>query len=257
MKRLTLVLIAVLLTATLADANWRAKVREANNLYEKGKYKDSLVDYLEALDQKGDTTVIAFGLGNVLQAAEKFEDAGNSFKTALMNPDTTSRADALYNLGNALFSQQKYDKAIEAYKMALHEKPRQMDYLHNIELAEHLLQKQQEQQQQQQQQNQQNKDQDQEDYQQDQQNQKQQQDQQDQQQNQEQQQQEQEQDQQQQQGDQEEQKEQEQQQQQAQADTTLSKEDAERLLNALQADEQQVLENINQHPTEGTAGKDW
>ncbi|MBU0520213.1 tetratricopeptide repeat protein [bacterium] len=256
MKRILLISLILLISVSIADANWRSKVREAGKLYEEGNYEESLVKYLEALDQEGDTTVIAFGLGNVLQAAEKFEDAGKSFKASLMNPDSTIRADALYNLGNALFGEQKYKEAAEAYKMALHLKPRQRDYLHNIELAEYLLQNQEEQQQQQQEQKQDNQNQDEEqEEQQDQQNQDQQQDQQ---QNEEQQQQEEEDQQQQRQQEQQEQEEQEQQQQQAQADTTLSKEDAERLLNALQMDEQQVLENIQkQQPTEGSTGKDW
>ncbi|MFH1861968.1 MAG: hypothetical protein ABH878_04065, partial [bacterium] len=47
-------------------------------------------------------------------------------------------------------------------------------------------------------------------------------------------------------------------QQQASADSTLSKEDAERLLNALQLNEKRVQENLRKRKAQETGGgKDW
>lgn len=251
MKRIFSIGLILCLGFTTAQASWRSKVRAGDKLYEEGHYDDALVKYLEALNDKGDSTLVSFELGNVYQAQEKFDDAGRSFLPSLTSPDSSLRANALYNLGNALFGQQKYQEAAEAYKSALKLQPRQIDYLHNLQLAEYLL-KHQPPQQQQQQQNQQNKDKNQ--------DQQKQNDQQNQQQK-DQQQQNKEQQQQQKQPSEEEQqqeKQQQEQQQMAQADTTLSKQDAERLLNALLSNEKQVLENLHPKQTgKGTAGKDW
>ncbi len=249
MKRIFAIIFLVALICSSAQATWRSKVRAGDKLYEKGQYDEALIKYLEALNEKGDSTLISFNLGNVFQAQEKFEDAGKSFLPALTSPDSALRAEALYNLGNALFGQEKYDEAVEAYKSALRLQPRQMDYLHNLQLAEYLKQRQQEQQQQQnQKQNQQqNKDQQQDQQQQDREQQKEQQQEQQEEQNQ---QEEQQQDQQTQ--------EEEQQPQQAQADSLMSPEDALRLLNALMSDEKQVQENLHRkQPVEGEVGKDW
>lgn len=241
-----LILLLSLLVVNTSQASWRSKVRAGEKRYEKGQYEEALVEYLKALEQKGDTSIIQFGLGNVLQAKEKFEDAGKAFSGSLSDPDSGARADAFYNLGNALFGSRKYEEAVQSYKEALKLKPGQRDYLHNLELAYHLLENPpQQQQQQQNQKDQKNQDQQQQE-------------------NQEQKQKEQlpdslkqEQEKQQQQQDQQEQQQQEQQQQQAQTDT-LSKEDAERLLNALQTNEKQVQENLRKQPVvAGGKGKDW
>ncbi len=241
------ILIILILGANFANANWRAKVRTGNKLYQEGQYDEALVKYHEAMEESGDSTLIKFGLGNVYQAQEKFPEAGQTFQSAIASTDSSLKADALYNLGNALFGNQQYQEALEAYKSALRFNPGQTDYLHNLELAQHFIEEPPEQEQQQ-------GNEDSEEEEQDQQQDQQQNNQQQEQQNQEE---EQKQEEQQQQSKQEEEKQQEQQQQQAQADT-MSLEDAERLLNALQMDEKQVQENLKKQQTgEAPRGKDW
>ncbi|MCX6640990.1 MAG: tetratricopeptide repeat protein [bacterium] len=251
-KRIILIITALALLTSMASASWRGKVRTGDKLYEQGKYDDALVKYLEGLSQKGDSARIGYDLGNVFQGQEKFKEAGQAFQGNMARRDSLGRADALYNLGNALFGEQKYQDAAQAYKSALKLKPAQTDYLHNLALAEKLIQKQQ-----QQQKNKDNKDQkdQKQDQQQNQDKQKQDQQKQDQQKQQDQKNQ-QEQDQAQQNQDQK--KDQDQQQQQPLQAQQMSKEDALRLLNAIQSDEKRVQENLHKQPvTEGGVAKDW
>jgi tetratricopeptide (TPR) repeat protein len=241
----------LLLIPTLTLASWRSSVRAGDKAYDKQQYDQALVKYLEGLGAKGDSNLIHFDLGNVLHAQEKFDDAGKFFQASLLNPDSLTRADALYNLGNALVGAQKYPEALAAYKSALKLRPRQMDYLQNLQLAQALMKKQQQQQQ----------DKDEKDEK-DQQDQKDKQDQQDQQQQEDQQSEQnkdkQDQQQQQQQNQQDQQSQEQQQQQQAMADSLMSRQDAERLLNALQYNEQQVQENLHRQPaTDVGVDKDW
>lgn len=248
MGRLLLYTFTLAFAASLAQASWRSSVRAGDKLYEEGKYDDALVEYLEALQQPGDTSRVAFGLGNILHAQEKFQEAGQAFQGALVSPDKDVRADALYNLGNALVGSQQYQEAVEAFKSALKQKPGQQDYLHNLELAQYLLENPPQQQQQQDQGGEQDQD-----------PQEQEQDQQGQQEQQEQEKQEQDQQSQQDQeqaGDQE--QDEQQRQQQPMQPEEMSPEDAERLLNALQEDEKQVQENLHKQPVVGSGkGKDW
>lgn len=251
-RQIILTPLFLLIVAGQIQAGWRSQVRAGDKLYEEGKYDEALVKYLEALSQKGDSTYAKFGLGNVFQNQEKFEEAAKSFQTILTSSDSLTRGEGFYNLGNALVGARQYDKAIQAYKQALRLNPGQMDYLHNLELAMHLMENPPPQQQQSSggQNDQQKQDQKQ-----------------DQQQSQEQKQQEQEADQEQQQQEQseqeqeqaqhEQQKQQEEQMQAAQADS-MSRQDAERLLNALQIDEKQVQENLHRkRAAEAGVGKDW
>jgi len=223
-------MIAVMLFLTIplaSQASWRHQVRAGDRAYDKQKYDEAQVKYLEALGAKGDSTLIHFDLGNVYQSQEKFGEAGQAFQKSLLDPDSLARADALYNVGNALFGDQKYAEAAQAYKSALRMHPDQKDYLHNLELALRLL-KQPPPQKQNQPQNQDQKDQQKQDQQQQQNQQKQ------------------------------DQQQQAEQNKQQMAAGQMSKEDAERLLNALQRDEKQVQENLRkQQGVETGIEKDW
>jgi tetratricopeptide (TPR) repeat protein len=235
-----------ILTASASASTWRSNVRAGDKAYDKQQYDQALVKYLEALGAQGDSSLIHFDLGNVYQSQEKFPEAGTAFQKALQSPDNLTRADALYNMGNALVGAEKYPEAMAAYKSALKLHPKQPDYLHNLQLTQALLKRQQQQQQ--------NKDQNQKDKK-DQKDQKQQQS--DQQKDQNKSDQQKQQEQQQQQQDQQKQQEQEQQ-QMAQADSMMSRQDAERLLNALQYNEKQVQENLHRQPaTDIGVDKDW
>jgi tetratricopeptide (TPR) repeat protein len=132
-----------------------------------------------------------------------------------MNDDKKKKSASLYNLGNSLLMANKVQESIDAYKGSLKIDPDNLETKYNLAYAQDLLKQQQEQQQQQQQQNnqdKQNQDNNKEDKNQDQQDKKDQ-----------------------------EQQEQEQQQQQQQG---ISKEDAERLLNALANDEKNIQEKV-------------
>ena len=177
---------------------------------------------------------------NYLQASAAFD----TLRTFKMNDEIRSKS--YYNLGNSLLkaakdsaqlAQKFLPASIEAYKQSLRLGPQDQDAKYNLAYAQKLLQKSQQQQQQ---------NQDKQDKQQDQkqdQNQDQQKDQE-----------------QQQQQDQAQQDQQDQQQQQSRPQQ-ISKEDAERILEALKNDEKETLEKLKQAKIQSTrvikSDKDW
>lgn len=213
----------------------RSLVREGNRAYEKQQYADAEVNYRKALEVQRDFQQGIFNLGDALYKQERFEEAAEQYRNVAaktMNP--TTRAQAFHNLGNALLKAQKLPESIEAYKEALKHNPNDFDTKYNLEYAKRLLQQQQNQQQQQkgdeqrknqqQQKNQQNED---------------------------------KQEQQQQRGE-EQRKEQERDQQSQQRQQHLSKEDAERILEALKNEEQQVQKKLMKKiPARVRVEKDW
>lgn len=195
----------------------RKYLRKGNREYRDGNFSDAEILYRKAGDANTQSTEATFNTGDALYRQKKYEDAGQSFtESTTKTIESQKKAAGFYNLGNSMLQANKLKESIEAYKNSLKLDPGNLEAKYNLGYAQNLLREQEQQQQQQQQ----NKDQQQD---------------QDKQNDQEQQQQ----DQQEQQGQNEQDKQQQQQQEQG-----ISKEDAERLLNALANDEKEVQEKV-------------
>jgi len=206
-------LFLIFTTASYSQAD-RKLIREGNREYGKEKFSESEISYRKALDKNKESSVAVFNTGDALYRQKKYEDAGKQFmENHNMSEDKEKKSASLYNLANSLLMANKLEESIEAYKGSLKLDPDNMETKYNLAYAQDLLKQQEEQQQQQQQQ----KDQDKDKQDQKQDNKEQQQDQ---------------------------DKDQNQDQQQQQEQQGISKEDAERLLNALANDEKSVQEKV-------------
>lgn len=229
-----------------------AKNRAGNKLYDQSKFDEALAQYRAAQIIAPELTELSFNAGDALYRKGDLENAVREFGKAAASADTALSADASYNAGNALLQMGQAEQAIGAYTQALKKNPNHEDAKHNLELALRLLEQQQQQQQNQQdqqsQQNQQGK-----------QNQQDQQKQQDQQNEQNQQNQQNQQDQQSQQDQQDQQQSQQDQQQSQEQQTGMSKEDAERLLDAVGEKEQELQAELRaaQARKRAKVDKDW
>jgi Ca-activated chloride channel family protein len=193
-------------------------IRQGNREYEKSKFAESEVSYRRAIDKNKESADAVFNSGDALYKQDKYEDAGKQFvQNHDMNDDRIKKSASLYNLGNSLLKANKIKESIDAYKGSLRLDPENMEAKYNLAYAQDLL-KEQEQQQQQNKQNQdKNQNKDQQNNQQDKQDNKNSDNQQQQQQD---------------------------QQKELQQQQGISKEDAERLLNALANDEKNVQEKV-------------
>lgn len=268
MLKIGLTLMTVLMVTMNAFAQQERKIiRSGNELFNKQDFEKAEVEYRKALDTKEDSYEAAFNLGDALYKQKKYEEALQQFDNLVKGETDKERLGELYhNIGNTLLAMNKPQESIEAYKQSLLNRPVSQDTKYNLEFARQLLQQQQQNQQQdnnqQQNQDQQNQDQQNQDQQnQNQQNQEQNKDQQNKnQQNQEQNQQGQQdknKQQQQDKGQQEQNKEQQPQQQngEQQQDGKISKEDAERLLGALENEEKKTQEKVQKQKAQSQQAK--
>jgi len=122
---------AVLLPGTLSAQ--RSLVEEANRLYAEGRYAEAHEMYLEALRENPGSPLIRFNEGNALYQNQEFERALEAYRDAIQSGDTALAEGAWYNLGNSLFRQQQLDASLEAYKQALRINPGDLDAKHNLE----------------------------------------------------------------------------------------------------------------------------
>lgn len=259
-------IVSVLLTFCMVDASAQSEkklVREGNRDYDEGNFAEAEVEYRKALDDNPNYYKGKFNLGDAMYNQENFEESGkifNELAEANLSPEQKSKVH--YNQGNNLMKGQKYGEAVEAFKKSLRLNPSDYDAKYNLEYARKKLA---EQQQQQQQNQDQNKDKDKQD-QQDQKDQKDQKDKQDQDKNddqkdQKQDQKDQKQDQKQDQNKNDKKDQNQDKQQQQQQQQNISKQDAQRMLEALKNDEKSTLQKLQKEKAKAAKGSkteiDW
>jgi len=129
-------------------ASARSKNEEGNRLYRQKKYDEALKRYTEAQKEAPDAPQLHYNLGNVLFRKGDLEKAGNEYRRALDSADPGLDPRAIYNLGNTFFTQQQYKDAVAAYQRTLRLNPSDPDAKRNLELALMRMKQQQKQQQQ-------------------------------------------------------------------------------------------------------------
>ncbi len=241
LKLKNLLLLFIFLPALTPAQSWldnRSGIAE----YNKGEYEDAQKKFQKARKKVPDDPSITLNISSTLYKQEIYNEAGNEIiKSLRKNPEITDSSlysSLYYNLGNSFFKQESLGQAIEFYKSAVRLNSNDLDAKYNLELLLRITQQQQQNQQQNQQQEQQKEG-----------NQQQQQNQHQDQQNQ----------------DQSEQQQQQNQQQepQQQQEGAMSKEDAERLMDAFRRQEQEMIYGQSQQQKRKTGGskyrnqRDW
>ena len=147
MKRI--ILLAILIIA----ANVRGQllnnpIRKGNELYKENKFDEAEVQYRRAESERNQA-LKQFNLGDALYKQERYEEASEQFSD-LINADVAEdlKARAYHNLGNSRIKEQKLKEGIDAYKNALRINPQDQETRAN--LARALMQLRQQEQQQQQ-----------------------------------------------------------------------------------------------------------
>jgi Ca-activated chloride channel family protein len=125
-------------------------IRQGNREFEKNRFPDSEISYRKAIDKKKESPDAVFNIGDALYKQNKFEDAGKQFiQNINMNDDKSKKSAGLYNLGNSMLKANKLEESIEAYKGSLKLSPDNNEAKYNLAYVQDLLKQQQEQKQQQ------------------------------------------------------------------------------------------------------------
>jgi len=214
--------IGMTLPVSLFSQSAHSWLRQADKSYEIEDYPAAEDNYRRALE-KDKSAKGTYNLGNSTYRQERFDEAAKHYEaTAESAKDRPTKSKAYHNLGNAYFQKKEFDKSVEAYKNALRQIPSDLDTKRNLALALQQLKQQRQQQQKDQQQQSKNEDQKQDD-----------------------------------------QKDQQQQQQQKSSDSKeqpqdLSKEEASKLLEIMDREEQKVQEKLRKAQSKPTKPKkDW
>lgn len=225
-KYILSLLIAISFGSTGHAQNERKLGREGNKEYKNDRFPEAELKYRKSLEKNQSFDIAKYNLGNALYKQGKYNEALQQFsESQSMIKDKKALSNRYYNMGNSLLKENKYTESIEAYKKALRNNPEDEDARYNLSYAMSKMTQQQKQQQENKNQNK------------DQQENKQQQQNKD---------------------NQEKQENKQQKQQQQQNQHKISKEDAERILQALKNEEKELQEKMKRKEGKNyRPDKDW
>jgi Ca-activated chloride channel homolog len=139
MKLMVILIFAILATGAYSQAD-RSHIRQGNDKYEDGKYQDAEIEYRKALEKDPQSYRADYNLGNALYRQKQYDAAAIKYGSLTKNEkDRQNLNRYYYNLGNACFENKKYQESVDAYKNALRNNPGDMDAKHNLQLALKML----------------------------------------------------------------------------------------------------------------------
>ncbi|MFV0290881.1 MAG: tetratricopeptide repeat protein [Mangrovibacterium sp.] len=126
--------------------NERKYIRSGNRIYEKAladttqidtlAFSNAEVEYRKALAKRPDDLKWQTNLGDALFMQANFPEAQETFTNVAENStDKMERATAFFNLGNSYLAQNKLEESIDAYKNALRNNPSDLEAKHNLLFA--------------------------------------------------------------------------------------------------------------------------
>mgnify|MGYP000804978701 FL=1 len=146
MLQKTYITLLFLLVASCAFAQKteRDYLRSGNKLYNDSLFIKAEVDYRKALEINPKSTDAMFNLGNSLLMQQKAKEAMEQFESASkVEKDRDKLAQIYHNMGVILQSSKQYPQCIEAYKESLRNNPKDDETRYNLALAQKLLKDQQ------------------------------------------------------------------------------------------------------------------
>jgi tetratricopeptide (TPR) repeat protein len=136
----TIVALFSLFTAHAQDG--KKMLNEANALFRQGQYAAADSLYRIAMNDKRFAPESSFNLGDALYRQGKYTEAITAFNKAIEgSSDPTLKSDAWHNIGNSKFLNQDYEGAANAYKQALRLDPERDDTRQNLASAMSRMQK--------------------------------------------------------------------------------------------------------------------
>ncbi len=129
-------------------------IREGNQLYEKKKYNEAEIKYRKAIEKNNRSFEAKFNMGDALYKQGNYKEALKVWQELLQSTTDKDKLEKLhYNIGNIYLKTNKLKESINSYINALKLNPDDKEAKYNLSVALQKLKKQQ----QQQKQNQQNK----------------------------------------------------------------------------------------------------
>ena len=119
-------------------------ITDGNAQYNQKKYSDAEVEYRKSLITGKNLKEGNYNLGNSYFKQGKYDEAVKQFESvgAMKDLSSEEKAKVYHNLGNSFVKDKKYEESIGAYKNALKANPKDNDTRYNLAYAQSMLQQQ-------------------------------------------------------------------------------------------------------------------
>lgn len=118
----------------LAQGGGRKQVAEGNKYFAEEKFDEANNKYRDAEVANPESPIVHFNIGDALYKKRKYEAALEAYQKAVQKSDDVQlQAQSYYNLGNTLYRLDKWPESILAYQQALKLNPEDKDAKYNLE----------------------------------------------------------------------------------------------------------------------------
>ncbi|MBB5436790.1 TolA-binding protein [Pedobacter sp. AK017] len=146
MKQLIMMVYMVLLGTAAFAQQEKKYIHKGNELYKQGKYTEAEASYRSSVEKAKSSVAGNFNLGDALYKQKKFDNAAQKFtEIAGSSENKQVKAQAYHNLGNSLLEAKKLEESIAAYKKSLLNNPKDDQTRYNLAYAQEKLKQQQQQ----------------------------------------------------------------------------------------------------------------
>lgn len=154
MKKIIINLFLIICVVKLSNTNYtfaqssKKLIHEGNQKYEQKKFGDAEIDYKKSINTKENEFIGNYNLGNAYYQQGKFDEAKQQYETAsgLKSVNKENLSKTYHNLGNTLLKNKKFEESVQAFKQSLKLNPKDNDTRYNLAYAQSMLQQQQQQQ---------------------------------------------------------------------------------------------------------------
>jgi tetratricopeptide (TPR) repeat protein len=138
--RIVSILFFLLSSCIIANAqNKKSLIKDGNKLYTDSSFNMAEMKYRKALEKDQDYFNASFNLADAIYKQERFEESTSLFDALKDNArNNIDLAKINHNLGNSLMKENKIDLAIEAYKNSLRQNPKDEETRYNLAYAQKM-----------------------------------------------------------------------------------------------------------------------
>jgi tetratricopeptide (TPR) repeat protein len=136
---LTILVLLLSQTSAMAQRDNRRLIRKGNSLYIDSLFNDAETAYRKAVKRNEADPIAHFNLGNALLRQRNPKDAAAQYEAAIKHTHNPRYlAKAYHNMGVILQSQKQYGDAIKSYENALRNNPKDDESRYNLALCRHM-----------------------------------------------------------------------------------------------------------------------
>ena len=125
-----------------AQKEVRKNIRKGNKEYKLQKYSEAATLYKKAIEENPTSQAANYNLGNTLYNQKEWDKAieyYNNFNS-LEQEEPLNISSGMHNIGNAMLRKKELNDAMEAYKMALRLNPQDDETRYNLAIVQKMIQ---------------------------------------------------------------------------------------------------------------------